>query len=571
MSRPPFSSSRWIVVAVAVAAIALAAFRAFTVDDAFITYRHAHNWAHGDGAVMNPGERVEGVSNLPWTLLLGVAATLGIAPHVAGPWGSALLALVAVVATARLAARGGVAAPVAAFAAATFLPLAIWGASGMETAAVSVALAAGAACVVARPVRAVCAGVCFAAVAVLRPEGLVFGVVAAAVYALGARRRHAAWWIAGIPIAVWLLFAAGRLLYYGDWLPNPARAKSPALSALVPGMIYVAKFVVSYPLAFAALVSPALESRVRNVALALVAAQVLFAVAAGGDHFAGYRFLLPVWPLLAVAVAAANATTWDRWARTEILVALAVAALACVLAPHWLLPVAARIADATRLQWPVAAHGERLLAEIRHLGAVAAATAAFLAFVRARRLAPAAKSAPHPGASPWVAAAAVAALFWPQLADPQIRACVRADGASRYGRVVGEFLHDHLPPGTVVATNAAGALPYFSQLPVIDMLGLTDRALARSPSNASGWIGHERGDGAAVLDREPPLIILGGAEGSPTPWPFPGDRSLVADPRFARDYVLGRARLQPPSAPAFDFVYFRRHDCEPCRELETGR
>jgi hypothetical protein len=194
--------------------------------------------------------------------------------------------------------------------------------------------------------------------------------------------------------------------------------------------------------------------------------------------------------------------------------------------------------------------------EIRHLGWVAAGVAAFLCGVRAAGW--------RGGMPALVPALAVVAVFLPQLADPAIRACRRADGASRYGRVVGEFLRAHLPPGTVVATNAAGALPYFSQLPVIDMLGLTDRELGRTRPDARGWIGHERGDGALVLDREPALIILGGAEGSATPWPFPGDRSLVADPRFQRDYVLGRARLVPPEAPAFEFVYFRRRDCAAC-------
>jgi len=115
-----------------------------------------------------------------------------------------------------------------------------------------------------------------------------------------------------------------------------------------------------------------------------------------------------------------------------------------------------------------------------------------------------------------------------------------------------------LPPGTLVATNAAGALPYFSDLPVIDMLGLTNRHIARARPDTEGWIGHERGDGAYVLDREPDLVILGGAEGSPTPWTFPGDRQIVADPRFATEYVEQRLTLQSPDGGAFEFVAFSR-------------
>jgi|WetSurMetagenome_2_1015567.scaffolds.fasta_scaffold123747_1 arabinofuranosyltransferase len=45
-------------------------------DDAFISYRYAHNLMHGDGLVFNPGERVEGYTNLLYTLLVSPAALI---------------------------------------------------------------------------------------------------------------------------------------------------------------------------------------------------------------------------------------------------------------------------------------------------------------------------------------------------------------------------------------------------------------------------------------------------------------------------------------------------------------
>src|SRR5262245_54883150 len=42
--------------------------RAFTVDDAYISYRFARNLARGLGLVYNPGERVEGYTNFLWTV-----------------------------------------------------------------------------------------------------------------------------------------------------------------------------------------------------------------------------------------------------------------------------------------------------------------------------------------------------------------------------------------------------------------------------------------------------------------------------------------------------------------------
>ena len=47
------------------------------VDDAFIIFRYADNFARGEGLVYNPGEPVEGYTSFSWTLLLGLLATPG--------------------------------------------------------------------------------------------------------------------------------------------------------------------------------------------------------------------------------------------------------------------------------------------------------------------------------------------------------------------------------------------------------------------------------------------------------------------------------------------------------------
>jgi hypothetical protein len=54
--------------------------RAFTVDDAYISYRYASNFAKGLGLVYNTGERIEGYTNFSWTLILGLGIKLGIDP-----------------------------------------------------------------------------------------------------------------------------------------------------------------------------------------------------------------------------------------------------------------------------------------------------------------------------------------------------------------------------------------------------------------------------------------------------------------------------------------------------------
>ncbi len=52
----------------------------FIQDDAFISFRYALNLAEGGGLEWNPGERVEGYSNFLWTLLVAAGIKLGAEP-----------------------------------------------------------------------------------------------------------------------------------------------------------------------------------------------------------------------------------------------------------------------------------------------------------------------------------------------------------------------------------------------------------------------------------------------------------------------------------------------------------
>ena len=62
--------------------LAHAAHYAFLTDDAFISFRYAHNWSQGAGLVFNPGfDRVEGYTNFSWVVLLGVLDMLGVRPE----------------------------------------------------------------------------------------------------------------------------------------------------------------------------------------------------------------------------------------------------------------------------------------------------------------------------------------------------------------------------------------------------------------------------------------------------------------------------------------------------------
>jgi arabinofuranosyltransferase len=81
-SAPPAGPARYglILLAVALAALGIlvslhvpafeadSAIHAEGLDDAYISYRYAANLLAGHGLVFNPGERIEGFSNLLWVL-----------------------------------------------------------------------------------------------------------------------------------------------------------------------------------------------------------------------------------------------------------------------------------------------------------------------------------------------------------------------------------------------------------------------------------------------------------------------------------------------------------------------
>lgn len=76
-------------------------------------------------------------------------------------------------------------------------------------------------------------------------------------------------------------------------------------------------------------------------------------------------------------------------------------------------------------------------------------------------------------------------------------------------REVGTFLRENFPPDTVLAIHSAGVIPYYAQLPTIDMWGLSNAHIARtSPeSMGTGLAGHEKTDPEYVFSLEPDLYL----------------------------------------------------------------
>ena len=74
---------------------------------------------------------------------------------------------------------------------------------------------------------------------------------------------------------------------------------------------------------------------------------------------------------------------------------------------------------------------------------------------------------------------------------------------------IGKWLRRRLPPDTLTATFANGAIPYHSRLPTIDLLGLTDEHIARrGKRTARGGPGHIAHDVDYVIGRRPVVVTF---------------------------------------------------------------
>ncbi|NIW46656.1 MAG: hypothetical protein GWN14_17560 [candidate division Zixibacteria bacterium] len=99
-------------------------------------------------------------------------------------------------------------------------------------------------------------------------------------------------------------------------------------------------------------------------------------------------------------------------------------------------------------------------------------------------------------------------------------------------KAAGLYLKAHFPSDTLVALNPAGIIPYYSELPTIDMLGLNDEHIAHLGKRDFGLdFGHQAGDGDYILSRQPDVILFGGGV-SAKPGDLISDREIAHNPAF---------------------------------------
>lgn len=485
------------------------------VDDAYISYVYARNAILGHGLTFNPSERVEGYSNFLWTAMMvpivgsgldvgRVSSALGVA------FGVGVLALV--VRFPRWLGISWIAGWMAALFLAVDGSFALWSVSGLETPLFAFLVALGAflylkenfktSLVGKQLVLGVPAsGIVFAIAAMTRPEAAA--VLALTVAHQGAWRlldqlklvtradliRIASFVALFVPY--WLI----RWRYYHSLLPNSFYAKvsvgGPA-AQIIRGWEHVQQFVgvhlgwVILAPAVLALVlvivryvrgakcaarrsgiegaryenGGARYGQIENVrrscfGFTYFAALVIFyggyIVYVGGDWSVG-RFFVPmlafVYLMIAAGIYWGIELIWRRFA----------------------------------LGWLPLAQGGRL-----DPASISLALGVLLAL----------------------------ALWWASSYEGEYKIYIGgfdAALATEARITAGKWLKQNVPAGTWIAVDAAGQVPYFSELPALDMFGINDLHIGRMPvaNLGSGTPGHEKFDLGYIITRAPQYVVIYG-------------------------------------------------------------
>jgi arabinofuranosyltransferase len=136
---------------------------------------------------------------------------------------------------------------------------------------------------------------------------------------------------------------------------------------------------------------------------------------------------------------------------------------------------------------------------------------------------------------------------------------------------LGQWLQQEALSGDSLAVGAAGAMPYYSGLPTVDMLGLNDVHIAHEGKRAAdSGAGHDRFDAEYVLRQQPTFIVLGPMfeDGSNLQEAtIPAVKAILESEGFCRQYQ----RLAVPSLGRHEVVFVRLDRVSALRGVEVVR
>ena len=428
------TSSYWQWLIPGVVAILLALhYGVCTQDDAFISFRYAENWADGLGWVFNADEYVEGFSNplwtgmfgvifwmngdpVQWSLLMGYLSILFlifsthhllITLQTPSKWLWVGTALIALDPSMILEAVQGLESVFYAGLVPLMISVGIRERTNKRTHTLSLLLAL--------------------MLCLTRPEAPLF----VGLLYIGLWTGDFDWKRSLIPLVLvgvfLVLLTIGRLLYFGDPLPNTFYAKVGGWAG-TRGLTYCWLHLKHHPVLWLGLLASLRLYKQTSARLILwiLIPYLFYIISIGGDFKPTSRFLLPAGGLLVALTIQAVQDYSVRWTRPIMISIICLGLFGRVT----LLP--------KTNAW----------AEIRRNNLVAR-------------------------------------------------------------KVVGDWLARYTPPNTVLAMHSIGVVPFYAQRHTIDMWGLTDRTIAKTPTSSfgTGMAGHEKTNPTYVFSKNPDLYL----------------------------------------------------------------
>jgi len=309
----------------------------FIQDDSYISFRFVKNFVEGNGLVFNPGERVEGYTNLLWVLILSIFYAMkfnieSISQYLSMGFGILVLfqtykisSLVELKEEHKKGKALGIAGNSYLF---NFIPVVMlvltgaynfWAISGMETCMFISYVLAG----IYYYIKEKNSGspnylfsIFIFLASLTRPEGLYFfGLImihkviisiknnkAAFVKDIFSKNNLITYAVYLVPTALFILW---RLSYYGYPFPNTAYAKTGFSSAyMAAGWTYFKNFFEAYMLFGIVFALPLYLLRKKenffeiSLMYLLTIAYSVYIIAVGGDVLKQFRFFLPILPLI---------------------------------------------------------------------------------------------------------------------------------------------------------------------------------------------------------------------------------------------------------------------------------
>jgi hypothetical protein len=520
----PWAGERWLRLVAVLGLIGLGLWRAYDnatcFDDAYISLRYAENFVEGKGLVYNEGEYVEGYTNFLWTMIMSLFIWLT-------PFEAPLIAVIGSMAAFavnlwvvwRISLKiappfhsRAFAFPIAVALLAVQNTFTDYGTTGLETAFASLMVNLGILALVSGDdaKHTFWAGFCWIMATLTRPDHALFYAVGSAVVfftwlgpAWHARKRGLkAIWREGLapmatyaaPFVIWLIYAAWKLDYYGELLPNTYYAKSAYMTYYSQGLVYALAFhlashlwivivalFVLWPLRGPSNV-PA--RRFASFAIPAVLLYEWYVIRVGGDFMYG-RFYVTLIPLILLAgEQLVHEYSFARADRKQLIIRLRDARRRERRGE----PPAAETEAETEAESGAEAEAPTEPKPSRRrnplaIGAILVASC-MAATAMGVRLIPPRKS------------------YWYLTDETTYYPIVRwspivIDHANyRVGVILGE-INEGLEargdaPDPIIATGAIGLLGYYSKMTLIDRLGLTDATVAHREIEKRGRPGHEK-------------------------------------------------------------------------------